>query len=202
MEDNYIPSEEEAFNYNVYWIHLPEHIDIRSEGYVGITNNLKERFGRHKATARNVNRQRSVHLENAINKYPDLIYDTVMQDCEMELAQLIELELRPLPNIGWNIAIGGGLPPCMKGELNPFYGKSHSEETIIKIKCTIAEQDRAGVNNNNADTTIYTFVHNDGDTVTCTRYEFEQRFNFTLKPLFRKNNQTKTRKGWRITNGR
>ena len=31
----------------VYWIHLPEHTDMFSEGYIGVTENIKRRYYEH-----------------------------------------------------------------------------------------------------------------------------------------------------------
>lgn len=35
-------------NYFVYWVHLPEHSDKKSEGYIGITKNIDTRWKSHK----------------------------------------------------------------------------------------------------------------------------------------------------------
>ncbi len=89
----------------VYWIHLPGHKDVSSEGYVGFTTQaLKRRLRCHKTN----HRIQSYVISEAIRKYgwDTLIVDEVfvgsMQEC---LAK--ERELRPRPYIGWNIAVGG-----------------------------------------------------------------------------------------------
>lgn len=108
----------------VYWIHLPEHTDMFTEGYIGVTVALvSTRFSQHKHRARKL--QGSKHqttLGNAILKYKDSLMLTKVCICSQEYALHLEKSLRPSPNIGWNIAIGG----CVNSR--PF-GYRHSEET-------------------------------------------------------------------------
>ena len=35
------------YSHFVYWIHFPDHTNIDSEGYVGVSNNLKRRISEH-----------------------------------------------------------------------------------------------------------------------------------------------------------
>jgi len=109
----------------LYWIKHPDHNDIRSEGYVGISSNVNNRFKRHKFLHTNK------HLANAIKKYgwKNLIKQ-VMLVADESYCLMIEKLLRAKENIGWNIAIGGGKPPVCKG------GKPLSEETKAKISAT------------------------------------------------------------------
>lgn len=99
----------------LYWIHLPEHTDIFSQGYVGITSNISSRFSRHK------NKHTNPHLSNTIDKYnwENLIKDIVIISHE-EYCLELEKKIRPEKEIGWNIAIGGGKPVSpVKGEKLP-----------------------------------------------------------------------------------
>jgi hypothetical protein len=40
----------------------------------------------------------------------------------------MEEKLRPTKSMGWNIAVGGGMPPIESGENNPMYGRKHTLE--------------------------------------------------------------------------
>lgn len=104
----------------VYWYHLPEHTNKESEGYIGITNDLVTRHWYHSTGRTNK------HLQNAFNKYGDLIQKDILYEGTREDCLTMEVKLRPLDNIGWNICKGGGDAPNWKG-------KFHSEETKRKI---------------------------------------------------------------------
>lgn len=96
----------------VYWIALPEHTDISSEGYVGISSNLKERFRSYTKRSRKENS----HLKNAINLYGwENLKKMVILVAERDYCLEVERKLRPVRQIGWNIAEGGGDPPKMIG---------------------------------------------------------------------------------------
>jgi predicted GIY-YIG superfamily endonuclease len=98
----------------VYWIHLPNS-NIKTDGYVGITNNTKKRWKDH-----NHQTNACLHLARAIQKYGDsLIWEEIFTGSEEGCAQLEEY-FRPEPNIGWNIKSGG-----------KYY--KHSEATKEKI---------------------------------------------------------------------
>ena len=89
----------------VYWIHLPEHTDIFSEGYVGITTkSLEKRFQQHRYQAR----KGGLHLINkVVRKYEEqLVVDTILVST-LDYCLDIENKLRPEPFIGWNSAAGG-----------------------------------------------------------------------------------------------
>lgn len=89
----------------VYWIRRPEHVDIFTQGYVGITENIDNRMWRHKRYKTNV------HLSNAVKKYGwDVLVKDVVLIASTEYCLDIETKLRPTKEIGWNIAIGGGKP--------------------------------------------------------------------------------------------
>lgn len=107
----------------VYWIHLPDQF-IKSDGYVGITNNFKQRVQTHKSRAKHENGNCKV-LERAINKYEELLQYDIVFEGDIECCALIEEELRPTEKIGWNISIGGGNLP--------MYGRHHTEEAKQKI---------------------------------------------------------------------
>lgn len=104
----------------VYWIRLPEHSDILKQGYVGITNNVKKRWGVHQYSSENM------HLKNAITKYGwvNLVKQIILIS-DRAYCELIEEKLRPENNIGWNIIKGGKNPPIHTGDGHHFFGKGH-----------------------------------------------------------------------------
>lgn len=106
----------------VYWIHLKHH-KIKTDGYVGITNNPSRRWKEHQ----NLNKVSSV-VCSAINKYKNEIVYEIIFEGSQEACQHIEEYFRPLPEIGWNLVIGGGLPPRNT--------KPKSKETIAKTLAT------------------------------------------------------------------
>lgn len=133
----------------VYWIHKKEHTDILTEGYVGVTCDIDTRLEFH--TKRNKNHK----LRNAINKYKNEIAVDIVYEFQTEKEALEkEIELRPNPFIGWNLAEGGGKPPSIKDypeaiekirqsvkklNMTPYCEKTHSKETLEKAKKTRKE---------------------------------------------------------------
>ena len=118
----------------LYWIHSDLETNIQSQGYVGITKNLKRRLKEH-ARKKNFLDNRTV--------------DIYLQG-ETEFCKKIEMELRPTRNIGLNKAAGGGLPPNPSGKkltkehrqkikenMVGFKGRKHSEETKAKMRAAV-----------------------------------------------------------------
>jgi hypothetical protein len=93
----------------VYWIHLPDHTDMYSQGYVGVSNNPTRRLQEHK------NSKDNKHLSRALTKYSDSVLQTVIFNGDSESCYLYEEQLRPTTNIGWNINKGGANPPSRLG---------------------------------------------------------------------------------------
>ena len=106
----------------VYWIHTAEQTDITREGYVGVAaNGAQKRFREHKCAARKGSK---LPIHNAIRKYGDkLIYETVLLGSP-DYCLLIEEKLRPLPDIGYNVSVGG---------VSVNLGRRVSEETRKKM---------------------------------------------------------------------
>lgn len=94
----------------VYWIHTPEHSNITTEGYIGVTtrSRLKRRLYEHKIHKQNP------HLTNALIKYKDIVHSILLEGPE-DYCYEIESKLRPTDHIGWNINKGGTKPPSWKG---------------------------------------------------------------------------------------
>lgn len=139
------PHQTSKGKYTVYWIRHPLHTDMFSEGYIGITSkSLKERLRGHlDATKRHYGSSKQTVVGRALLKYGQ---DTLVMEaicyCDKEYAQYLEREMRPEKKIGWNIAIGGDIPPGVKGlpvsketreKLSKVHkGKLVSEETRQK----------------------------------------------------------------------
>ena len=106
----------------VYWIHLPEHTDMFSQGYIGITSKtVTGRYKQHKARSlRGCKR----HLYNAIRKHGDsLVVDTIIEG-SFDYCKDVEFKLRPTIDIGYNHGVGG---------VTPNLGRKLSDETKAKI---------------------------------------------------------------------
>lgn len=92
----------------VYWIHLPEHTDIFTEGYVGFTTqHPSRRFTSHKHDANTGGKRR---LSNALRKYGDKIVFSVVLEGSDEYCLEIENKLRSKEHTGWNHGVGGKAP--------------------------------------------------------------------------------------------
>ena len=76
------------------------------QGYIGVSNNPKNRWLRHWKYNGNE------HLTRAVNKYgwENLVKEVILAG-EREYCFQIESKLRPNKQIGWNIAEGGAKPP-------------------------------------------------------------------------------------------
>lgn len=98
-----------------------------SKGYIGITVEPKARLNRHL-------REGNAHLMNAFAKYDDINMQ-ILYEGDEEFCLLAEQELRPTPNIGWNIAVGGGKPPS-------FNELSASAKLLKSRKQSIAQKGR------------------------------------------------------------
>lgn len=123
----------------LYWIHRKEHDDPLSQGYIGISNNPERRLKEHSSSkftkvGKIINNSRCVEL-------------TVIKE-STTLSEILNLELsyRPEPEIGWNQAQGGGLPPSnlglkrpaqsllMTGDKNPAKRESTRKKISQKLK--------------------------------------------------------------------
>ena len=126
---------------SVYWIRQQDHTDIFSQGYVGISKNIKVRLAQH------LRRDENLVLKKAIKDYGwENLSKSVVLISETDYCLDIERKLRPVTNVGWNIAIGGGHPPSHKGKtfkrgVAPWNkGKKMSEETRERISKAAKEQ--------------------------------------------------------------
>ena len=96
---------------SVYWIHHPEHTDMFTQGYIGVSKDLKRRLRAHRASPSNL------HMKNAITKYgwDNLIKESVVVASKAYCLD-VEIKLRPTDGIGWNAVLGGGNPPSTLGK--------------------------------------------------------------------------------------
>jgi hypothetical protein len=106
----------------VYWIRHKNHTDIKSEGYVGVTNNFDRRMTVHDYSVRSGS-EYLVH--RAMRKYGDDILRTVIAKGDEEFCYFVESELRPVAEVAWNLAPGGLIPPLS--------GRGHSEASKLKM---------------------------------------------------------------------
>ena len=86
--------------YYVYWIRLSEYVNPFTEGYIGLTKNVKSRWRYHRRSKYIVG---DMIRENKSNIH----YDIITSVSTLEEAKDIENKYRPAPYIGWNIAKGG-----------------------------------------------------------------------------------------------
>jgi hypothetical protein len=128
----------------LYWIHLPEHTDVATQGYVGVSMDYTKRFAIHmKECASGVHP--NTHLIHAYNKYgaASIIVDEIFSGDEKE-CYLRENKLRNKANIGWNVAPGGHRGPGrIKGSIaqqkvtaNNLLKKKQREERIASGNLT------------------------------------------------------------------
>lgn len=114
--------------------------DINDKVYIGkTTHTLKERFRQHISDAKRNSHYRS-HFYNAIRKYGaehffiDELYRYESNDINVLNEHLYKKEKEYIQefdsfNNGYNSTLGGEGVDGLIGELNHFYGKTHTEET-------------------------------------------------------------------------
>ena len=95
---------------SVYWIRHPDHTDMFTQGYIGISSNVKQRWESHSKNSSNL------HIGRAVKKYGwnNLIKEVLVIADEV-YCLMIEAKLRVEKQIGWNVIEGGGMPPKTGG---------------------------------------------------------------------------------------
>jgi predicted GIY-YIG superfamily endonuclease len=112
---------------SVYWVHHPDHSNMLTQGYIGVSKNVKTRFSSHKNSPSNE------HLKRAIKKYGwDTLVKKVLLIADEAYCLMIEAKLRATDRIGWNVVAGGGMPPNALGKV---FGPM-SEETKAKVSAS------------------------------------------------------------------
>lgn len=112
----------------VYWIRLPEHTDMFTQGYIGVTTKTaQERFTAH-VNASKLNKKHHLKISYAIRKYgaENLVVQTLVI-CDDSYSLELEEKLRPHKEIGWNLAKGGSKPPVREGKMSAEFCKAISD---------------------------------------------------------------------------
>ncbi len=97
----------------LYWYKLPNHTCPITQGYIGITNDIKRRKLQHKYQSNPKNLSYiDTHFYRAVNAYGGLdalVFEILHEGTFEEICKL-ENNYRPQLNIGWNVAVGGEMP--------------------------------------------------------------------------------------------
>lgn len=121
------------FDAVIYWIHLSEHTDLRTEGYVGVAKDVRKRLQGH-ATDILKGKHKNPHLVNAMKKYG---WDNLVKDIwlsgEEAYCYEIEEQMRPKKAIGWNIAPGGHRGPGKPKGFKPSKESVEKQKNTVKI---------------------------------------------------------------------
>jgi len=146
--------------YIVYWIKSSEHTDLFTQGYVGITKNLKERLKAHKKN------KRKTPFTCAIKKYgfKNLIVEVLHEVATLQEALSIEETLRPTSKIGWNCQKGGELGVESSWYENEANRNKHKEATALATKEAIKLKDSKEARSNRAKDNWKTGVYKDSFT--------------------------------------
>ena len=115
----------------VYWLHLPEHNDMFSEGYIGVSVDVGSRFKDHIRRCKS-RIHKNPYLNNVFEKYEERLVCSVILVGTEQYCYNLEQKLRPNKRIGWNLAEGGNSGPKQFGN-KYFLGKKHTEETKDKL---------------------------------------------------------------------
>ena len=91
----------------LYWIRTESMTDMFSEGYIGITSNVKNRLGGHKLRLESRTGDISKEFVDAYHYYDKLIMQVLSSGTRSEM-EVDEYTLRPSTKIGWNTKFGGG----------------------------------------------------------------------------------------------
>lgn len=111
----------------VYWIHLPEHTDLSSQGYVGVTTTtVSVRYQGHLKAMRRKDRPCPI-VGKAIKKYGSSIRITPLLEGSEDYCYHIEELLRPTERVGWNTTAGGKRPA------RGFLGLQHTLDSKKKM---------------------------------------------------------------------
>ena len=91
----------------IYWLRHKEHTCMFTEGYIGVSKNVKERIRHHFKNANGGYHSDKV-LSKAITKYgkEQIIVETILC-ADNQYCYEIEQKLRPKSFIGWNMREGG-----------------------------------------------------------------------------------------------
>lgn len=102
------------YTHSVYWIHLSNHTDINTEGYIGVSNNPKRRFLEHLNDSK-VRNDKNPFFGRVLKNHKSEVTQTIIFQGTEESCYSLEESLRPNRNIGWNANKGGSKPPSKLG---------------------------------------------------------------------------------------
>jgi hypothetical protein len=86
--------------YSIYWVHLPHHTNPLTEGYIGLSKNVRLRKNNHRHNPYNKIMEEMSHRK-------DVIWDVLHTDLDRHWGLMIENYYRPSDDIGWNLQRGG-----------------------------------------------------------------------------------------------
>lgn len=134
----------------VYWAHLPEHNDMWTQGYIGITKQpVMRRWLDHISHA---STEKHLPIYRALNKYPNIVFDVIVIGQDREYCEQIERQLRPTVGIGWNINTGGDKVNTLAGGLankarldnlkatNPYWMAKEQARQDAKFKAQLRRE--------------------------------------------------------------
>lgn len=108
--------------------------DTTNKVYIGSSNNICNRIKTHFSQLK-LNKHFNDHLQSSYNKYGEGVFSfkilAILENSELLIIEQRLLDFYQSYNrkLGYNISkTASGV--CMEGELNPFYGKQHSKETL------------------------------------------------------------------------
>lgn len=116
----------------MYWIRGLSHTDMFTQGYIGVTSNIKQRIYEHNRQLENGGGHKYHRDLKKSFKEVDLYLEVI--DCGSRSSMLKkEFELRPVMNTGWNVAVGGQL----NGVMCNFKNGSSNDRTKYKRFLTL-----------------------------------------------------------------
>ena len=119
---SFICEDTDKVGWCIYWIHKESHTDMKTEGYIGLSENHNKRFLSHERWVRVL----SMELDEDI-------YLTPVFWCESKREALYkESELRPEAYIGWNISPGGSKVGKDRLSSPPVHWGHRFERNLLK----------------------------------------------------------------------
>jgi group I intron endonuclease len=216
---------------------------INGKSYIGSSINIKRRWYRHLSMLRK-NVHDNHYLQNAYNKYGEQSFKfkvlELVLPCKIKQKEQSYLnKVKFTPDLYYNINYDAdrinftqeirmkmsNKAKLLIGERNPFYGKTHSKETKLKIRLKLLNQKlsnltkkrisdsikAAWINRINrepkkTDKTIYNFKNNITEEIFIgRRVDFYKKYNLPQEKVCRmvksmRYGITKRCKGWEIIN--
>lgn len=110
--------------------------NINNKYYIGQSKNINLRKSKHFSELRH-DKHRNRHLQNAFNKYGEKNFSfSLIKACKPKYLNRFEklyIKIYNSYNNGYNLTIGGELPPIVDKENNPFFNHNHTLESCIQM---------------------------------------------------------------------